>query len=196
MTKSFSQLDLNLLRALDVLLDEGNVSRAAERLFVSQSAMSGMLARLRESFDDPLFIRTQYGMEPTQRAKSLQKPLKQVLADIQTMYQTPDFDPKTATMVFKVGATDYAFYSVVLPFLQKIQVLAPNIKVALLPIQQGSPSERLNKGELDVALLTASETHDNLYAKKLYDEEYVCVMREQHPLAIQAKKQTARVELG
>ncbi len=64
-------LDLNLLKALDALLDERNVTRAAARLAITQPAMSGMLTRLRESFDDPLFVRTQRGVVPTQRAQEL-----------------------------------------------------------------------------------------------------------------------------
>lgn len=65
------RLDLNLLKALSVLLDEQNVSRAAEKMALSQSAMSAILAKLRDSFADPLFVRTQYGLSPTERAKSL-----------------------------------------------------------------------------------------------------------------------------
>ncbi|MGF2530780.1 LysR family transcriptional regulator, partial [Ralstonia pseudosolanacearum] len=75
-------LDLNLLKALDALLDECNVTRAAARLAITQPAMSGMLTRLRDSFDDPLFVRAQRGVVPTQRALELAGPVKQVLGEV------------------------------------------------------------------------------------------------------------------
>ena len=79
------QLDLNLLKALDVLLDECHVTRAANRLSLTQPALSGILVRLRESFDDPLFVRAQRGIVPTQRALDLAQPVKRVLAEIDAM---------------------------------------------------------------------------------------------------------------
>lgn len=78
-------LDLNLLKALDALLDERNVTRAAVRLAITQPAMSGMLTRLRDSFDDPLFVRTQRGVVPTQRALELAGPVKQVLGEVDAL---------------------------------------------------------------------------------------------------------------
>lgn len=75
--KDLRTLDLNLLKAFDVLMDEKNVSKAAERLAITQPAMSGILVRLRESFDDPLFVRVQRGVVPTNRALALAQPIKQ-----------------------------------------------------------------------------------------------------------------------
>ncbi|QIW15337.1 transcriptional regulator [Pasteurellaceae bacterium RH1A] len=176
------QLDLNLLKALDALLDEQNVSRAAERLSVTQSAMSGMLARLRESLNEPLFVRAQYGMLPTERALGLQAPVKQILSQIESLLQPPEFIPAQAEFTVKIGATDYAFRAVIVPFLQQLNQLAPKIKVALLPIQSGNVANRLHKGELDLALITQGETAPDFRVKPLYDEHYVCAMRADHPL--------------
>ena len=91
--KDITQLDLNLLKALDALLDECNVTRAASRLGVTQPAMSGMLTRLRENFGDPLFVRAKHGIVPTQRALELSAPLKQVISQIGALLQPPNFDP-------------------------------------------------------------------------------------------------------
>ncbi|WP_109077533.1 LysR family transcriptional regulator [Aggregatibacter kilianii] len=178
------QLDLNLLKALVVLLDEQNVSRAAEKMALSQSAMSAILAKLRDSFGDPLFIRTQYGLSPTERAKALHAPLKQVLADINQLWQPPEFDPAKAEMTVKIGLTDYGFHAVGLPFLRKIRPLAPKIKLAFLPILGGDVSQRLNKGELDFALITQGETLPDFHTKALFDEHYLCAMRQDHPLKV------------
>lgn len=83
--KDLRTLDLNLLKAFDVLMDEKNVSKAAERLAITQPAMSGILVRLRESFDDPLFVRVQRGVVPTNRALALAQPIKQLLSDVEQL---------------------------------------------------------------------------------------------------------------
>lgn len=180
--QALRQLDLNLLKALALLLDEQNVSRAAEKMALSQSAMSAILAKLRESFQDPLFIRTQYGLSPTERAKSLHQPLKQVLADINQLWQPPQFVPQSAQMTLRIGLTDYGLYSVGLPFLHRLKSQAPHIKLAFLPIHAADVAQRLHKGELDFALITQAETLPDFHTKFLFEEHYVCAMRQDHPL--------------
>ncbi|MBU5716576.1 LysR family transcriptional regulator, partial [Pseudomonas aeruginosa] len=115
--KDIKSMDLNLLKALDVLLDERNVTRAAARLGLTQPALSGMLARLRESFGDPLFARAQRGIVPTQRALDIGISVKQVLAEIDALLQPPSFDPATAQLTFSIAATDYALRAIAVPFL-------------------------------------------------------------------------------
>src|SRR6516225_2781033 len=100
-------VDLNLLRTLDALLDERNVTKAAQRLSLTQPAVSAMLTRLRESFDDPLFVRSQRGIVPTERALQLATPLKQVLSDIEQMLQAPAFEPREAELTLTIASTDY-----------------------------------------------------------------------------------------
>ncbi len=176
-------LDLNLLKAFDVLMDERNVSRAAERLALSQPAMSGTLQRLRESFDDPLFVRMQRGIEPTSRALNLAMPVKQVLQQIETLLQIPEFDPATAEMTLKIACTDYAMQVVVLPFLAKLKPLAPHIRVALLNINENQLPQQLAQRQIDFALTTPAFNAPDMYALNLYREEYVCAVGVQHPLA-------------
>ena len=85
--KSLQTLDLNLLKAFSVLMDERNVSKSAERLAITQPAMSGVLARLRDSFDDPLFVRVQRGVVPTNRALELVPQVKKVLNEVEQLLQ-------------------------------------------------------------------------------------------------------------
>ena len=85
--KSLQTLDLNLLKAFSVLMDERNVSKAAERLAITQPAMSGVLTRLRDSFDDPLFVRVQRGVVPTNRALELAPQVKKVLNEVEQLLQ-------------------------------------------------------------------------------------------------------------
>jgi len=177
-------VDLNLLKALDVLLDERNVTRAAARLALTQPALSGMLTRLRESFDDPLFVRAQRGIVPTQRALDLAQPVKQVLADIEALLQPPVFDPASATLTVTVVATDYALRAVALPFVAAVKRQAPHIRVALIPVDSDQQVlARLERGEIDLALMTPESTSPDLHVRRLYEERYVCVMRAGHPAA-------------
>ena len=181
-------LDLNLLKALDALLDECNVTRAASRLGVTQPAMSGMLTRLRENFGDPLFVRAKHGIVPTQRALELSAPLKQVISQIGALLQPPSFDPLTANITFTIAATDYALRAVALPFLSALKQQAPHIRIALMPVDDKQVQLQLERGDIDLALLTPESTPPDLHAKNLFDEHYVCVLRQGHP-AMQGRKQ-------
>lgn len=181
--KDLQRVDLNLLKALDVLLDERNVTRAAARLGVTQPAMSGMLTRLREAFDDPLFVRAQRGIVPTSRALALAPPLKQVLGEIGSLLQAGSFEPATAQLRFTIAATDYALRAIAVPFLSALQRQAPNIRVALRAVEDELIQTQLERGDVDLALLTPDSTPADLHARRLFSEHYVCVMREGHPAA-------------
>lgn len=181
--KDIRGMDLNLLKALDALLDECNVTRAANRLGMTQPAMSGMLTRLRESFGDPLFARAQRGIVPTQRALDLARPVKQVLGEIDALLQPPVFDPTTARQTFTIAATDYALRAIAVPFLSVLKRQAPHIRVSLVPVENGQVQAQLERGQIDVALLTPDITPPDLHARELFKERYVCVMRKGHPVA-------------
>jgi len=174
-------LDLNLLKALDALLDERSVTRAAERLGFTQPAVSGMLTRLRDSFDDPLFVRTQRGIVPTLRAVELAGPLKQILGDIEALLQPVAFDPATAEFTVTIAATDYALQAVIVPFLAKLRRRAPGIRVAIRPVEDDRVQMQFERGDLDVALMTPETALPGLHACRLFDETYVCVLRAGHP---------------
>lgn len=177
-------LDFNLLRTLDALLDERNVTRAAERLGITQPAVSGMLTRLRESFDDPLFVRTQRGIVPTLRATELAGPIKQIISDVEMLLQPSTFDPSTAEFTMSIAATDYALQAVVVPFLAKLLVQAPSIRVAVRPIEGARIQTQFENGDVDLALMTPETALPDLHARRLFDESYVCAMRAGHPDAV------------
>ncbi|MDG4718043.1 MULTISPECIES: LysR family transcriptional regulator [Thalassospira] len=174
-------LDLNLLRALDALLDERNVTRAAEKLALTQPAVSGMLARLRDSFDDPLFVRGQRGMVPTTRALELAVPVKQVLGDIENLLQPASFDPATAHFTVSVAATDYAQRVILVDLMAALRMRAPGIRVALHPVDGGDLVGRFERGEVDLALMTPETAPPDLLSRRLFDERYVVAMRDDHP---------------
>jgi DNA-binding transcriptional LysR family regulator len=176
-------LDLNLLKAFNALIEERNVTRAAARLALTQPAMSGMLTRLRSSFDDPLFARTQRGIVPTARAVELAGPVKQVLGEIEALLRPRAFDPLAANFTLSLAATDYALRAVVVPFLTTLRTRAPNIRVVVRPIDEDRLRTQFERGDLDLALLTPETTPPDLHIRRLFDELYVCAMRSGHPNA-------------
>lgn len=173
--------DLNLLRTLSALLETRSVSRAADRLGVTQPAVSGMLARLREAFGDPLFVRTQRGMLPTPQAEALAPQLAQVLAGMEALLHPGAFDPARATLTLRIAATDYAQRAVLLPFLDRLRREAPGVRLSVRPVAADF-ARQLAEGGLDMALVTPEMSPGSLKARRLFDETYVTLLRADHPL--------------
>lgn len=180
MIRDIRTLDLNLLKALDALLAERSVTRAAERLNLTQPAVSGMLARLRDSFDDPLFVRGQRGIIPTPRALQLAEPLRRMLGEAGAMLTPPVFDPAHARLTLSLATTDYAQQVMVVPFLARLRTVAPGVRVAVRG-EDMARMPRFEDGDLDLALMTPDSAPQGLHARHLFDETYVVAMREGHP---------------
>jgi DNA-binding transcriptional LysR family regulator len=185
-------LDLNLLQALDALLDERSVTRAAVRLSVTQPAVSGLLTRLRRVFGDPLFTRVQRGLVPTERALQLAAPVKVVLAGIDSLFRPEPFDPSTARLTVTLGATDYALKAVVLPFAKALRARAPMVRLAVRPIDPAGLRDQLQHGEIDLALTTADSAPSDLHVRRLFDETVVCALRADHPETVRKTLSIAR----
>jgi DNA-binding transcriptional LysR family regulator len=177
------RLDLELLIALDALLEERSVTRAAERLALTQSTVSGMLARLREAFGDPLFVRTGRGLQPTPRAEALAGPLKRLLADAEALLSPGRFAPATARGTVTLSTTDYMLNAVVVPFLAVLRREAPGLRVAVRPMAIADLPRRLARGELDLAVTVPEFAAPDLTSRLLYRERYVCAAGEGHPSA-------------
>ncbi|MGE9550081.1 LysR family transcriptional regulator [Erwinia amylovora] len=183
MKNAVRTMDLNLLKTLDALLDERSVTRAAERLALTQPAVSGMLTRLRDCFGDPLFSRTQRGIIPTLRALELASPVKQILSDMEVLLQPKEFDPASAELTLTLAATDYAVKAVVVPFIGRLRKEAPGVRVSVVAVDYAQLPSQLECGDVDLALVTPETTPEGLHARNLFDEEYVCIMRADHPEA-------------
>lgn len=184
--RDIKSLDLNLLRTLDALLDERSVTRAAARLGLTQPAVSGMLTRLRDSFDDPLFVRTPHGILPTARASQLAGPVKQILGDVESLLQPAAFNPATAAFTLSIAATDYAQQAVIVPFLAKLRQRAPGIRLTIRPVEGDRVQKAFERGDLDLALMTPETAAPDLHARRLFDETYVCALRAGHADAVTA----------
>ena len=163
-------------------MNEKNVSRAAEKLAVSQPAVSCMLTRLRHSLDDQLFIRSQHGIVPTIRANELAGPVKKLLRELDSVLEPTLFEPESAELTLSIAVTDYSLRAIVEPFLLALRKEAPNIKVAVRWINEHELLEQMERGIIDIALTTPESSPVDLRAKTLFDETYVCVLRDGHPL--------------
>lgn len=179
--KDLKAVDFNLLKALDALMAECNVTRAAARLGVTQPAMSSMLTRLRETFEDPLFVRASRGIVPTQRALELAGPLKQVMSEIGALLAATVFDPLTAQQTFCIAATDYALRAVALPLIRVLKERAPNLRLSFVSVEDDKIQTRLERAEIDLALVTPGSASPDLHARDLFVEHYVCAIRKDHP---------------
>lgn len=175
-------LDLNLVRALDVLLDERHVTRAAARLGVTQSAASHALARLREELGDPLLVRGAGGaLSHTERAARLAPVVRAALAQLAAAWREPVFEPATSRRTFHVGSGDFAELVMLPPLMRRIAATAPKVNLFFRAMTEGAAE--LAVGKLDAYLAPAREPSAGLYQRHLFDESFVVMMREGHPAA-------------
>lgn len=174
------KIDLNLLKALKVLLDERHVGRSADRMNISQSAMSHTLARLRTAFNDPLFIRKSTGLEPTKRAIELGSSLGELLTDISRLFSTQTFEPASINTHFRIQTHDFVASDILAPKLSHIQSLAPNITFDLKIINQDCYT-KVNKGETDLIVGAGLSAPQNFIQREVTQEPIVCLLDKKNP---------------
>jgi DNA-binding transcriptional LysR family regulator len=177
---SLRDLDLNLLRTLDVLIEERQVSRAALRLGVSQPAVSHALGRLRRHFGDPLLVRKGQEMALTPRAAELAGSLQQILASIRQLTGPARFDPAQAQGRLRIATTDFGLAIVMPHVLAELARRAPGLSIAYSHIS-GEMFEQLETGFLDLALTGQASCRD-LHVDVLFQERFVLATRADHPL--------------
>lgn len=187
---NISRHDLNLLVYLDVLLRERNVTRAADRLNISQPAMSNGLKRLRDMFKDPLLVRTSHGMEPTARALALAPVIHEVLMQLEgTLQSGDDFSPGTESRLFRIMASDYAATTLMPELLSRIQQRAPSLVLDIM-----TPSDvdfrDVEDGRVDMAINMFDDLPLSFYQKNLWQDEFCCVLHSGHPAAEQFDMQS------
>ena len=152
--RQLAAVDLNLLVALDALLRERSVTGAGRRLSLTQSTMSGTLARLRELFDDDLLLRVGQRMQPTPLAEELEQPLRSALAQLeQTVMSRSTFDPETDTREFTILASDYAALVLVRPLVAALAAEAPEMQIRLESASALEHGPLLDRGEIDLAIV-------------------------------------------
>ncbi|WP_020177664.1 LysR family transcriptional regulator [Methylopila sp. M107] len=177
-----NRLDLNLLVALEALLAERNVTRAAKRLRLSQPALSAQLNRLRDLFGDPLMIPAQRGVVPTARALELEAPLRAALDEVRDVLSVgAGFDPAVADMTVSLMGADAVQYALLMPLAFHLAIEAPGVRIAWRTIDFEALPRLAERGDVDVAFMTPDLAPKHMHARTLFDEHYVAIARRGHP---------------
>jgi DNA-binding transcriptional LysR family regulator len=179
---NLSGFDLNLLKVLDALLREASTTRAAERVGLTQPAVSAALRRLRLSLGDELFLRRGQGLVPTDFARSLERPLREALDGLGALLGgPPDFDPARSTDTFKIAGIDF-FAEMLMPGLaRELSARAPGMRVQLVDLVPGAYVEMLEKHQVDIGLLPGMDFPDWIDSRPLFHSPFVTVARAGHP---------------
>jgi DNA-binding transcriptional LysR family regulator len=175
-------VDMNLLTVFDALFDERSVTRAADRLSLTQPTVSGMLQRLRRTFSDQLFVRTSHGISPTPRAEALTGPIKELLANVQLLVKAEAFEPANAEGTIKLCGSDYLQHAVITPLIKELRRLAPKLKALVSPRPASGVADLLARGEIDLCISLRDVADPDLPSTVLYHDQYICVARKKHPV--------------
>lgn len=179
---NLAAIDLNLLLVFDALMTERHVTRAGQRIGLSQPAVSAALNRLRGIIDDELFIRRGGEMVPTARALALADPITEALKQVETAFRSgANFDPATAHRDFKLRGVDYFGYFLVAPLVAEFTRSAPGIAIRSLDAQTGSVPQLLEDGTIDLAIEVMHELAYPIRSQFLMRERYVVIASENHP---------------
>lgn len=175
-------LDFNLLIVFDALAKERNVTRAAQHIGVSQPAFSNALSRLRSSLDDPLFVKTSHGMEPTAYANQLIEPIQQSIRLIEeALSKKQDFDCGRSAKTFMFAATDYTEVILLPRIMEWLSNVAPNINVRARHLRIEEMKKQIEAGTVDLALGPFPDEVMNLYQQTLFQDRHICIVRKKHP---------------
>ena len=185
-SRKLIRTDLNLLVALQILLEERNVTRAAERLSVSQPALSKTLQKLRDSFEDELFTRTAHGLVPTPRAEELGLELPALLESVERVLGDAEFDPATYCTSFKLLLPPILCEALLPGLVAELHETAPGVQVITSEITPDY-QEKLKKGEVDFVAFLALDTDRDIHAEPIATLAPRCYMRGDHPLQEKAE---------
>lgn len=194
---NLSKINLNLLVALDSLLSERNVTKAGEKIFVTQSAMSVALRQLRELFEDDLLVRKGNILELTVLAKELAPQVKEILNSIKKFTERKSFDPKISRRSFRIGLTEYAAFVLLPSLYQYLAVHAPYIHLSIKPMTLFGEKELFDRNEIDLAIGIMHENNE-LQSEVLFTDFLVCAAKSDHflmqsPLSLESYLQAKHV---
>lgn len=191
---NFLSLDLNLLRVFDTVMVEQNLTRAADKLAMTQPAVSNALKRLRLSLKDELLVRTAYGVKPTARAEAIWPAIRQALSNLEAAIAPSTFDIGREQATFRMAMAD-ATAALWMPGLMRaIEQQAPGLNIRLVPLITREPQGMLIHGDIDLAMgifpgavaqLAGGQApgRNSIQYQRMYSGHYVCVMSKDHPLA-------------
>ncbi len=181
---NLSKVDLNLFIVFDAIYSEANLTRAGQIVGITQPAVSNALARLRETFNDPLFVRTAQGMVPTPMAQNIIGPVRNALQLLRVSVQESRiFNPQQANKTYRVSMTDLTEAVLLPPLFQRLRRLAPQVCIESMLSRRREMTKELAAGRLDFAVDAPLNTDPQVRHVKLLDDRYVCALRRGHPLA-------------
>lgn len=201
---NFRTFDLNLLRVLDAVLAEGSLTRAAHQLAMTQPAVSNAMKRLRDTLGDDLVQRSGFGIAPTARALALWPAVRAALSTLEQTLSPGEFEAVSSNTAFNLAMADATAAELMPSLIEQMERLAPSVSMRVQPLTTRDPRRLLSEGQLDLAVghfpavladltlqaQSAQEAsgHSATFAHdRLYDGQYVCVMRKGHPLAKKTK---------
>ena len=189
---NLKQTDLNLFKAFDVIYTEKNLTKAGEVLGITQPAVSNALSRLREMFNDELFIRSSKGMLPTPIAQDIIKDIREALSLMnKTIAQTDSFDPSSSEVTFKISIGDSSEYRLLPLLIKELAKYGPNISVESFLIPRKETPLELSAGNVDFCIDPPVHSDAFLRHQKIYEDDYVLIARKGHPIM---KKQKIEME--
>lgn len=175
--------DLNLMRVFLTVLHERSVTRAAQRLNLTQPAVSYALGRLREQFNDPLFVRTATGMQPTPVAFALADPIERGMNSFaEAVSLRQQFDPATSTRRFRLSMSDIGEMVFLPPLMERVHALAPRLQIEVLEVALEHLPQALKDGEVDLAIGNLAGLGRHTCHADLFSERYACMGRRGHPV--------------
>ena len=179
-----SAFDLNLFVILNSIYTEGSLTKAAEVVGITQPAVSNALSRLREKFDDELFVRTGSGMVPTQKTENIIKDVQNALQLMQKSVNEPDeFDPATSQKTFRISLGDINEGRILAILISKIEKQAPNIKLECYYTARGQVPHALATNELSFAVDPFIPNSKDTNSTKVFSDKFVIAHRANHPVS-------------
>jgi DNA-binding transcriptional LysR family regulator len=187
---NLNSLDLNLLVALDALLKEASVSRAAMRIGLSQPAASHALQRLRDVIGDPLLVRTGARMELTPRAQALRGPLAQALDQVRTLFMPDEFDAGRSERHFRLMMPDLAVELLMPPLMEKVTKQAPGVTIDVVPWRGPAIFTAEFARTIDL-VISIGDAFKGFHRQRLYTDSDALAVRRKHPVGAKLKKREA-----
>lgn len=180
--KGIERLEIKQLRIFQALLRERNVSRVAQQIGLTQQAVSGQLSKLREIFNDRLFIRKSNGLVPTPYAEQLSDKIDLALQGFEQLLEPKSFEPKLIEGTYVIAATDYAQQIVLPEVIAKMRQQAPNLKIIIQDLGIDDLSDSLTTGKINLVIAFPDYVPSNYPCKTLFSEYHICVAAKSSPL--------------
>jgi len=174
--------EISLLVIFDAIMTEGSITRAADRLELTQPAVSNALSRMRQAWNDELFIKDGRNIQPTIYAKNLWQRVRNPLIELEEAVDIEGFDPASSQRIFRIAAADTIIDTAWAPLRKIIEQQAPNINIHAVPYTIGNATDLLDNAEVDLVVGALLESNDAICSEYLYSPCYICVMRPDHPL--------------